>query len=133
MLYAEDIRELRDLVRLILAPLGCVFECCDHGGHAWERAQASPDGFDLIITDHDMPVMNGLEFVRRLRTVPFRGKVMVLSSDLDPETAEMYRRLGVNEFLYKPVRSRELIRTVTTLIPESGAGADDPRFRVQGA
>lgn len=103
ILYAEDVRELRELARMILTALGHTLECFDNGRLAWDHVRLAPDNYDLIITDHHMPVMNGLEFVMLLRTLPFHGKIMVFSSDLDPGTAVLYRQLNVDRILNKPV------------------------------
>lgn len=115
ILYAEDVRELRELARMILTLLGHSLECCDNGQLAWDRVQQSPDDFDLIITDHHMPVMNGLEFVMQLRTIPLRSKIMVFSSDLDPGTAVLYRQLNVDRTLNKPVTPQVLRQVLAEL------------------
>lgn len=103
ILYAEDLNELRFVARLILSPLGHQLDCFENGQLAWARVRAHPGAFDLIITDHHMPVMNGLEFVRLLRTAPFTGRIIVFSSDLDPRTASAYRALQVDRILNKPI------------------------------
>lgn len=115
ILYAEDVRELRELARMILNLLGHSLECCDNGQLAWDRVRLSPDDFDLIITDHHMPVMNGLEFVMQLRTIPLRSKIMVFSSDLDPGTAVLYRQLNVDRILNKPVTPQVLRQVLAEL------------------
>ncbi len=115
ILYAEDVRELRELARMILTLLGHTLECCENGQLAWDRVRLAPDHFDLIITDHHMPVMNGVAFVRLLRTLPFRGKILVFSSDLDPGTADLYRQLNVARILNKPVVPQLLRQVIAEL------------------
>jgi CheY-like chemotaxis protein len=117
ILYAEDVRELRELARMILSLLGHSLECFDNGQMASDRVRLSPDDFDLIITDHHMPVMNGLEFVMQLRTLPFHGKIMVFSSDLDPGTAVLYRQLNVDRILNKPVTPQVFRQVLAELFP----------------
>lgn len=124
ILYAEDVRELRMLARMMLVPLGHSLECCENGQLAWERTRDHPDAFDLIITDHHMPVMNGLEFVRRLRTTPFKGRIFVFSSDLDPRTANFYRALNVDQILSKPIAPHVLRKLIADLFaPRDGTPA----------
>ena len=115
ILYAEDVRELRELARMILTHLGQTIECFDNGRLAWDRVRQAPDDFDLIITDHHMPVMNGLEFVMLLRTLPFRGKIMVFSSDLDSGTAGLYQQQNVDRILNKPVMPQVLRQVLAEL------------------
>jgi len=58
----------------------------------------------MIITDHDMPLMNGVQFMEvvkknpKLKNVP----VLIISGALDPESYEAYRKLGVAEIIEKP-------------------------------
>lgn len=117
ILYAEDVRELRELARMILSLLGHSLECFDNGQLASDRVRLSPNDFDLIITDHHMPVMNGLEFVMQLRSLAFRGKIMVFSSDLDPGTAVLYRQLNVDRILNKPVTPQVFRQVLAELFP----------------
>ena len=123
VLYAEDLRELRMLTRLVLKSFGCCFEACENGLFAWDRVRFAPDSYDLIITDHHMPEMNGLEFVTLLRTLPYHGKIMVFSSDINPTTAAQYRQLNVDRILNKPIAPQELRRVILELFPNEFAGA----------
>ena len=115
ILYAEDLLEMRQLAHMMLTSLGHSLECCDNGRLAWDRVRVAPDAFDLVITDHLMPVMTGLEFVTRLRTIPFRGRIIVLSSDIDPRTASLYRTLKVDQILNKPIMPRMLLQVIAEL------------------
>jgi DNA-binding NarL/FixJ family response regulator len=63
-----------------------------------------------------MPVLNGLELVRRRPDVPFRGKVMVFSSETDPAVRCEYERLGVNLILPKPIQLDALRRILSQLL-----------------
>lgn len=116
VLYADDLAELRDVMRLTLSREGHGIECVEDGRHALERVLAD-SGFDLVITDHHMPRMNGVELVSQLRAVPFRGRIVVFSSELSPTVADDYRKLGVDRICYKPVMPsalRDIIRELFT-------------------
>ncbi|HVS51050.1 MAG TPA: response regulator [Opitutaceae bacterium] len=123
VLYAEDMRELREVMRISLTRDGYHIECVVNGEVALQRLTAEPDAFDLVITDHHMPVMNGLEFVTHLRTRPFAGKVIVFSSELDVEVAHEYRKLGVDRILYKPIYPSELRKVLNGVFAESETAA----------
>ncbi len=104
ILYAEDMRELRQVAQMSLTRQGYLIDCCVDGAAALERLGAAPDAFDVLITDHHMPNMNGLELVRALRrTHPFAGKIVVFCSELSPQVSAAYASLGVDAFLKKPV------------------------------
>ena len=121
ILYADDVRELREVVQLVLGREGHRVECMEGATHAWVRLSAHPTEFDLIITDHHMPVMSGLEFVVRLRQLPFHGKIMVFSSELCPDVMAQYEALHVDGILYKPVLPAVLRRTVADLFSAAPA------------
>ncbi len=116
ILYADDLRELREVARLSLSREGHRIECVEDGQLALARVTADP-GFDLIITDHHMPRMNGLELVTHLRAREFSGKIMVFSSELSPAVALEYARLKVDCILYKPVFPSVLRQTLRALFP----------------
>jgi two-component system chemotaxis response regulator CheY len=115
ILYAEDVRELREVARLTLTLDGHSIECVQDGKLALERVTADPAAFDLIITDHYMPNMTGLEFVENLRAMKFSGKIVIFSSDIKPATREAYVALNVDRILPKPIFPSELRRVLTEL------------------
>ena len=116
ILYADDVRELRDVARISFTREGHAIETFADGALALARVLSDP-AFDLIITDHHMPNMNGLEFVIRLREENFPGKVMVFSSELSESIAREYRRHNVDRILYKPVFPSVLRQTLNELFP----------------
>jgi two-component system, chemotaxis family, chemotaxis protein CheY len=116
ILYADDLRELRDVVRISLSREGHGIECVEDGLLGLARVTADPT-FDLVITDHHMPNMNGLELVTRLREQVFAGKIMVFSSELSAAIAAEYQRLKVDRILYKPVYPSVLRQTLRELFP----------------
>ncbi|MHB8061980.1 MAG: response regulator [Ruminiclostridium sp.] len=67
----------------------------------------------IILTDIKMPVMDGLEFVSNLKISQPNVKVIVFSGYDDFSYAMRAIRLGVNEYLLKPINVDELIRVIT--------------------
>lgn len=119
ILYADDLRELRDVARISFGREGHGVECVADGALALARILAEPD-FDLVITDHHMPNMNGLELVARLREQNFAGKIMVFSSELSEAVAREYRQHAVDRILYKPVFPSALRQSLKELFPAEG-------------
>ncbi|WP_415908120.1 response regulator [Oleiharenicola sp. Vm1] len=108
ILYADDMKELRELISIVLGRDGHTVETFPNGSVALDRVTAAPQAYDLVITDHHMPEMNGLEFVRRLREQSYPGKVMVFSSEISPLVQEKYRQLAVDRILPKPIFPSQL-------------------------
>jgi two-component system chemotaxis response regulator CheY len=103
ILYAEDLKQLRDFMSIMLGREGHKVETADDGATALERLGPDGNEFDVLITDHHMPRLNGLELVRSVRNLPFNGKIVIFSSELNDSVHEEYRRLGVDLILPKPI------------------------------
>src|ERR1700722_10506021 len=71
VLYADDMPELRMIAQIGLANEGHTVECVEDGAQAYGRIAADPDAFDIVISDHHMPNMTGLELVRALRALKY--------------------------------------------------------------
>lgn len=117
ILYAEDLSELRELARLSFSREGHRIECVTDGEVAYDRLAADRD-FDLVITDHHMPMMNGLELVAELRALNHPARVIVVSSELSPAVDAEYRRMNVDAILYKPVHPGKLRTLFGQLFPD---------------
>ncbi len=114
ILYADDLLELREVTRLSLTRDGHQIECYPDAISALARITDDPS-FDLVITDHHMPGMSGLECVRQLRQLQFAGKIMVFSSELSAAVAAKFQTLLVDRIIYKPVFPSELRQVMAEL------------------
>lgn len=119
ILYADDMRELRELARIALSREGHLIECVGDGREALDRVTADPGAYDLVISDHHMPHVNGIELVKQLRQLPYQGKVLIFCSELSPAVSETYQRLKVDRILYKPVFPSELRQVMADLFSPS--------------
>lgn len=123
ILYADDMQELRDVARLSLGRAGHRIECVADGQQAIEVLAANLKGYDLVISDHHMPILNGLGVVSKLRELNFPGKVLIFCSELSPAVSDLYRQLKVDRILYKPVFPSELRQVLDELFPPMPAPA----------
>jgi len=118
ILYADDLYELRELARISFGREGHGIECHADGAQALAQIDADPT-YDLVITDHHMPNLNGLEFVTKLRERHFPGKVLVFSSELSDTIARQYKEQNVDRILYKPIIPSNLRKIIGELFPVS--------------
>ena len=126
ILAVEDETAVAQLLALVLCGPACkVVTACD-GAEALAKIAASSEPFDVVITDHQMPKVTGLELVRRLRRDDFGGKIAVLSAHLNEENMRAYKEIGVDLMLSKPFDIDELRHAVEVLADEPPAFAQHP-------
>ena len=101
-LVVDDSRVIRKVARRILEDIGYeIAEAADGmEALAWCRA-AMPDA---VLLDWNMPVMNGLEFLRRLRAEPGGGAPVVVFCTVENDLDHINEALdaGANEYIMKP-------------------------------
>src|SRR5882762_4917649 len=115
VLYADDMRELRQLLEVVLGRDGHKVESVHDGNLALDLLRPDPTAYDVVITDHHMPTVSGLELVAKLRAMNYTGRIIVFSSELSEEVDAMYRHYKVDFILPKPVFPSELRALFATL------------------
>jgi two-component system chemotaxis response regulator CheY len=73
----------------------------------------------LIITDINMPKMDGLELIRRIKALPgFRfTPILTLTTESDANKRDEGKRLGATGWLVKPILSQDLLKVVKQVVP----------------
>ncbi|HEV7386229.1 MAG TPA: response regulator [Phenylobacterium sp.] len=101
-LVVDDSRVVRKVARRILEDLG--FEVAEAGDGAEALAWVRTAVPDVILLDWNMPVMNGLEFLRRLRREPGGAapKVVFCSVENDLDRIREALTSGADEYIMKP-------------------------------
>ncbi len=111
VLLAEDSRDGRKLMSLILQKSGAEVECAEDGKMAVEAAARSEeDGapFDLILMDMEMPVMSGYEAARLLREKGWSGPIIAITGHTGAEEKQRCIEAGCTDALSKPVDRAQL-------------------------
>ena len=103
-LVVDDSKTIRMIIRRILLELG--YEVCEasNGREALDVLEAEHAAVDLVLADWNMPEMNGLELVKRLRQDTEYGHLKVIMVTTETELAQMASALdaGANEYVMKP-------------------------------
>lgn len=118
ILCVDDNRELVELVADMLRFYGYRVEYVYDGDEALKLITKDPLKFDLLITDMDMPRLDGYRLVLQARTAGFRGKVIVFSGALSLEQRQHFGDLAVEAIVDKPAEHRQLISVVARLQTE---------------
>ncbi len=106
LLYAEDDDIVRSALSQVLRHLGWHVTTASDGAAALSRCGAAE--FDVVLTDHHMPVGDGLALVENLRARGFAGRIYVISGALAAADEDRYRQLNVDGIASKPVAIAEL-------------------------
>ena len=102
----------------------------ENGKIAWELFQKEPV-VHAVVTDIMMPHMNGLELAEKLHKDSPDLPIIVMTALGDKETIKSALRLGVSEFLEKPVHGEKILRCISQVI--QGAPDADERVRMKEA
>lgn len=81
--------------------------------------------FDLVISDINMPQMDGIEFITRVRQLGFTGKIMVVTGYVSDEDRDRLETAGVNLILIKPLSRDELLAAVASVFDPDSAASEN--------
>jgi len=129
LLIVDDTPVNRELVRLILSPLGMEVQEASGGAEGVSAALAKP--FDVILMDVRMPGIDGLEATRMIRaTSPFNRAtpILALTADVEPDNARACLEAGMNDVLAKPIVPQVLLSKILEWA-QAGSDAEQTRAR----
>lgn len=116
VLLVEDNPINQLILRDQLETLGCTVELASDGRQALARWQ--PESFDVVLTDVNMPHLNGYELARALRQRGYRGPIIGATANAMHEENDRCLAAGMNLCLLKPVDLRTLRHCLTSLPAE---------------
>ena len=116
ILTVVDSPSIRQMIKVTLAPAGHTGLEAVNGAEGLEKAKASKP--DLVITDLNMPVMNGLELIRALRALPaMMGLPIVFLTTESSETVKLEaKKAGATGWITKPFVQAQLLAVVSKLV-----------------
>jgi len=116
LLLVEDYEPLRNDMAEMLDDLFKTVTVASNGSEALSLYQehyvTHTKGFDLIITDIQMPVMNGVELSEALLEIKIDQQIIVLSAHTDTDYLLRLINLGIAQFITKPIDHKKLIDTL---------------------
>ena len=109
VLSVDDSASVRQMVKLTLAGAGYeVIQACD-GAEGLEKARGA--AADVVLTDLNMPGMNGLALIRELRKLPtYTGvPIVLLTTESDAERKQQAKAAGATGWITKPFQPEQLL------------------------
>jgi len=114
ILVIEDDAIIRKLNARVLAHSGYHVDAAENGAVGWKALRAN--NFDLLITDHDMPKLSGLELVKKARSAHMTLPIILATGTLPEEELGRHPSLQITATLLKPFSSDQLLETVKKIL-----------------
>ncbi len=118
ILVAEDSVATRRLLGKILEKVGFKVILCRDGQEAVEKLELHQGGIDLIISDVEMPRVNGFELLKIVRSQAEYSEIPVIMAT--SRTGQRHREegieLGANAYLGKPILAKTLLKTIESFV-----------------
>ena len=143
ILVVDDEPVLRDLTSGALKRAGYHVDSAKDGAEAWEILQQH--GYDLLVTDYNMPRLTGVELIKNLRAAGIRLPAILVTGSYPADEFSCHPWPQPEATLFKPVTFAELFETVGTvlcahalrrsetdggpILPIAGAGAEIRSFQ----
>jgi len=86
---------------------------CQSGDHAWQEYHRHGKGFDLIISDFNMPgVINGVQLIEMIRAVDPKIRAVLMSGSVEPKH-------NAHAFIAKPAQITHILEVIRRVIAEN--------------
>ncbi|MDR1636981.1 MAG: response regulator [Treponema sp.] len=123
VLLAEDVELNREIVLALLEPTKLSVECVENGSMAVRIFNASPEAFDMIFMDIQMPEMDGYEATRAIRasaapnakTIP----IIAMTANVFKEDVEKCLEAGMNGHVAKPLDFEGVLEQLRNYLPKT--------------
>ena len=116
ILVVEDSTSMRGLITVTLEQAGYqVLQAADgEAGYALAQRQAA----DLVITDVNMPRMDGMTLLKQLRRLPAyrHTPILVLTTEMSEEKRQIARQSGASGWLVKPFKPQALLSVLQRFV-----------------
>jgi signal transduction histidine kinase/CheY-like chemotaxis protein len=121
ILMAEDVEINREIVLALLEPTLLAIDCAENGAKAVRMFCESPEKYDMIFMDLQMPEMDGYEATRQIRaqSVPRAAKIPIIAmtANVFREDVERCLEAGMNGHVGKPLNLDEVIAALRKYLP----------------
>ena len=117
ILAVDDTKMNLTLINKLLSKLGAVMTLIDNGADCISTCKENK--FDVILLDHMMPEMDGIEVFKRLRSEDGANRetpVIMLTANAMAGASKEYKDLGFNGYVSKPINLQELLKEISKCI-----------------
>ncbi len=123
VLFVDDAAVNVMLGQEILQSAGCRVTGFTDSAQALEAFRQEPEAFDLLVTDHVMPGLSGVELVSEVKRLRRDIPVLMITGYDDPAHDEELNQCGIDQFLAKPISVKRLLVAAAFLLADAGGAA----------
>ena len=119
VLTVDDSRTMLDMLRVALTSRGFTVVQAENGKEGLEALDKGP--FDVVISDVNMPVMDGFTFIRTLRENKDHPSLpeLFLTTETSREKRDQGRAAGATGWIVKPFDPEKLVATIRKVCPQA--------------
>ncbi|MCC5796138.1 MAG: response regulator [Methylophaga sp.] len=116
ILVVDDSASMRQMVSVTLKDAGHIITAADNGSAALDIAKRQK--FDLVLTDVNMPVMDGITLTREIRKLgQYRfTPILILTTEAGGDKKQEGKAAGATGWLVKPFNPSQLLATISKVV-----------------
>ncbi len=119
ILFIDDEEMLIKWGQVVLERLGYTVTAVNNSKEAFNILSSDPSRFDLVITDHTMPGMTGVEIARELLRIRLDLPIILCTGHNDAVSPEIAMEAGIRQLLMKPVAKPELAQAIRRALDDN--------------
>ena len=101
ILFVEDEVDLITIISETLSKLGANFVTANNGEEGLQALKDNPD-IQLVVTDINMPILNGIDMIKKIRENGSDITCVIMSAHTEPEYLKSADELNVKDYILKP-------------------------------
>jgi len=116
LLLVDDVEINREIVVALLEDTGLIIDCAENGKQALDMVSAEDEAYDMVFMDLQMPVMDGYEATRIIRSLPTRRRgrlpIVAMTANVFKDDIESCLRSGMDDHIGKPLEIEKVIGVI---------------------
>jgi two-component system, chemotaxis family, chemotaxis protein CheY len=110
VLVVDDSASLREFISFVLTDAGYSVVAAENGKEALNKLNGHNKKIDIVVTDLNMPLMNGIELAKQLHKTPvYRAlPVLLVTTELHGSKKQEAQQAGVSEWINKPFSAKQI-------------------------
>lgn len=119
ILVVDDDSDVLEMADCFFKEAGVDVHCAENGAVALEKIQVKH--FTVMLTDFNMPGMNGLELAEKVRTIAPATRIILTTGQPSQELSDLAAKAGIATVLAKPVQLEALLFLVKEAVPPTSS------------